>query len=108
LQSEALNTQRRNFSKFLDRRLRYAKVNFVSGGELEPTKLSDPEEALASMSLEENQESTIQRGDTQVKERVGESLDHAPTTLQESRVLPFVTDVEDGGDAYANLLPLSV
>jgi hypothetical protein len=102
MQTEALNTQRRHFSKVSDKKLRYAKVSFVSGGGLEPAKFTDPEKAFASMSLGEAPEPNPQREvvhfrSAQLQEAASDPLDCATTSSQDSHTLPFVIDTQGGG-----------
>ncbi|KAI9743286.1 MAG: hypothetical protein M1818_003132 [Claussenomyces sp. TS43310] len=95
LQSEALNTQRHH-SWSANQNLRNSKINFISGGDLNPPKSEESEAVLADLTLEE----------PAIEQEAGEAS-MMPTSNQHGSLLEtggedldepnqFIVDVEGG------------
>lgn len=96
LRSEAINTQRQH-SWGADQKLRNSKVAFISAGELQQSKLEEPEAALADMSLEDNREGSTMLGSDL------EFRNTQPLETDARSVKDFVIDLEGSKPASTGL-----
>jgi hypothetical protein len=113
LQEEARNTERHHSFWDTDRRLRDAKVNFISAGTLESTKPNDTETALAEMTLdsdgtdEAKAETHFSESSVAAQRLTDLKMEQAdiqyPTEIQTSP--DFIVDTEGGEPVHTGMPP---